>query len=117
MNEFILFLIIVVLMSFGYFLYIIWKEHKEDLKLFKEFPIGNRYQVFEKTINNITYYTIFCLTFRGHLISPKWQYHKHYVSKDMAYHNCFRLNEMQKKDYERNKIKVELNDIGQYRKL
>ena len=50
MNEFILFLIIVVLMSFGYFFYIIWKEHKEGLKLFKEFPVGNRYQVFEKTI-------------------------------------------------------------------
>lgn len=101
----------------GYLLYIVWKDHKDNLKMYKEFPIGSRFQVFEKTINNISYYTIFCLSFRGKLLSPKWQYHKHYVSKDMAYNNCLRLNEMQKKDNERNKIKVELEDIGQYRKL
>lgn len=101
----------------GYFLYIVWKDHKDYLKMYKEFPIGSRFQVFEKTINNIPYYSIFYLTFRGCLSSPKWQHHKHYVSKDIAYHNCLRLNEMQKKDYERNKFKVELKDIGQYRKL
>ena len=101
----------------GYFLYITWKDYKDCLKMYKEFPIGSRFQVFEKTINNIPYYSIFYLAFRGCLLSPKWQYHKHYVSKDMAYHNCLRLNEMQKKDYERNKFKVELKDIGQYRKL
>ena len=117
MNEFILFLIIVVLMSFGYFFYIIWKEHKEGLKLFKEFPIGNRYQVFEKTINNITYYTIYHIGFSDKLLIPKWDYYGHYVAKNIAYHNCQRLNSMQAKDYSKGKIKAELKNIEGYRKL
>ena len=117
MNEFILFLIIVVLMSFGYLFYIIWKEHKEGLKLFKEFPIGNRYQVFEKTINNITYYTIYQIGFSDKLLIPKWDYYGHYVAKNIAYHNCQRLNSMQTKVHRKGKIEAELKNIEGYRKL
>ena len=49
--------------------------------MFNDYPVGSRYQVFEKTINDIDYYTIFCLTFRGRLMTPVWNYYEHYVSR------------------------------------
>ena len=112
-----LFSFVLVLVCLVYILVQVWREHKVNLKMFNEYPVGSRYQVFEKTINDIDYYTIFCLTFRGWLLTPVWNYYEHYVSREMAYHNCSRLNKMQIKDYSRDKIKAELKNVEQYRKL
>lgn len=63
-----LFSFVLVLVCLVYILVQVWREHKVNLKMFNDYPVGSRYQVFEKTINDIDYYTIFCLTFRGRLL-------------------------------------------------